>query len=86
MLAAIWGSATVIGDKVYIGDEDGDIAILEASKEKKLLGEMNMESSVYCTPVAANGVLFIANRNKLYALGEKKTSMMPRVLAQLWER
>jgi outer membrane protein assembly factor BamB len=83
MLAAIWGSATVIGGKVYIGDEDGDIAILDATKEKKLIGEMNMGSSVYCTPVASNGVLYIANRNKLYALGEKKTSLMKWLFPQL---
>jgi hypothetical protein len=33
---------------------------------------MNMGSSVYSTPVPANGVLFIANRNQLWALAEKK--------------
>ena len=29
-------------------------------------------SSVYSTPVPANGVLYISNRNQLYALAEKK--------------
>ncbi|MBL8215500.1 MAG: PQQ-binding-like beta-propeller repeat protein [Bryobacterales bacterium] len=68
MLAAIWGSPMVIDGKVYLGDEDGDIAILEASPTKKLLSETNMGSSVYSTPVASNGILFIANRSQLYAL------------------
>ena len=27
MLAAAWGSPLIVGDKVYIGDEDGDISI-----------------------------------------------------------
>jgi len=31
-----------------------------------------MGSSVYCTPIPANGALFIANRNQLFALAEKK--------------
>ena len=70
MLAAVWGSPMVIGDKVYLGDEDGDVAVLQAGKEKKVIGEYNMGSSVYSTPVPANGVLFIANRNQLYALKE----------------
>ena len=70
MLAAIWGSPTVIGDKVYLGDEDGDVAVLQAGKEKKLISEINMGSSVYCTPVAANGTLFIANRNQLFAISD----------------
>ena len=41
---------------------------MQAGKEKKVLAEMNMGSSVYSTPVPANGVLFIANRNQLFAL------------------
>jgi outer membrane protein assembly factor BamB len=72
MLAAIWGSPMVIDGKVYLGDEDGDVAVLEAAKEKKLIKEMNMGSSVYSTAVPANGVLFLMNRNQLYALAEKK--------------
>src|SRR5262249_30615282 len=69
MLSAIGGSPIVIGDKVYLGDEDGDIAVLQAGKEKKLISEINMGSSVYCTAVPAHGTLFIANRNQLYAIG-----------------
>ncbi len=73
MLAAIWGSPMVIDGKVYLGDEDGDVAVLEAGKQKKLIAEMNMGSSVYSTPVPANGVLFIMNRNQLFALAEKRS-------------
>ena len=50
--------------------EDGDVVILQEGKTKKVLGEMNMGSSVYSTPVPANGVLYISNRNELYALAE----------------
>jgi len=45
--------------------------VMEASKEKKLIAEMNMGSSVYSTPVPANGALFIVNRNQLFALANK---------------
>ena len=48
----------------------GDVVVLQHGKEKKLLGEVNMGSSVYATPVPANGKLFIMNRNQLYALQE----------------
>lgn len=70
MLAAVWGSPMVIGDKVYLGDEDGDVAVLATGRTEKVLGVYNMGSSVYSTPVPANGVLFIANRNQLFALKE----------------
>jgi outer membrane protein assembly factor BamB len=72
MFAAIWGSPLVVDGKVYLGDEDGDIAILQAGKELKLIAEMNMGSSVYSTAVPANGVLFINNRNQLFALAATK--------------
>jgi hypothetical protein len=70
MLAAVWGSPMIIGDYVYLGDEDGDIAVLKHGKTKTVIGEYNMGSSVYSTPVPANGVLFVANRNQLFALKE----------------
>ncbi len=71
MLAAVWGSPVVIGDKVYLGDEDGDVTILQHGKEKKLIGEINMGSSVYSSPVVAHGVLYIAARNLIFAIAEK---------------
>jgi outer membrane protein assembly factor BamB len=72
MFAAIWGSPMVIDGKVYLGDEDGDVAVLAADRTMKLIAENNMGSSVYSTPVPASGALFIANRNQLYALAEGK--------------
>jgi outer membrane protein assembly factor BamB len=68
--AAVWGSPFVADGKVYLGDEDGDVAILEEGKEMKLLAEINMGTAVYTTPVARDGVLYIASRNMLYALQE----------------
>jgi len=72
MFAAVWGSPLVVEGRVYLGDEDGDITILQAGRELKVLGEMNMGSSVYATPVPANGALFISGRNQLFALSVKK--------------
>ncbi|MBA3765597.1 MAG: PQQ-binding-like beta-propeller repeat protein [Acidobacteria bacterium] len=68
MFAAVWGSPLLVDGKLYLGDEDGDVVIMQAGKEKKVLAEMNMGSSVYSTPVPANGALFITNRNHLFAL------------------
>jgi len=68
LFAAIWGSPLAVDGKIYLGDEDGDVVIMQAGKEKKVLAEMNMGSSVYSSPVPANGALFIVNRNQLFAL------------------
>jgi outer membrane protein assembly factor BamB len=72
MFAAIWGSPIVIDGKVYLGDEDGDVTILNADRTLKVVAENNMGSSVYSTPVPANGTLFVVNRNQLVALAEGK--------------
>jgi len=71
MFAASWGSPLLVDGKVYFGDEDGDIAIFKHSAEYEDPTEVNMGNSVYSTPVAANGILFIANKTTLFAIGEK---------------
>ncbi len=35
MFAQAWGSPLIVGDKVYIGDEDGDIAIFNLAADRK---------------------------------------------------
>jgi outer membrane protein assembly factor BamB len=66
--AAVWASPLVVDGKVFLGDEDGDIVILEAGPEENIINELNMGSSVYSTVVPANGRLVIATRNKLYSI------------------
>jgi outer membrane protein assembly factor BamB len=74
MFAASWASPLIVEDKVYIGDEDGDISIFKLASEMELVGEVNMGSSVYTTPVIANNTMFIANRNRVFAIREGATS------------
>ena len=68
MLAAAWGSPMIVEDRVYIGDEDGDICVFKLSKEMELLAENSMANSVYSTPVVANDTLFIANKDHVFAI------------------
>lgn len=78
--AAIWGSPYVADGKVYLGDEDGDVAILKTGKKQELLAEINVGASVYTTPVAHDGVLYVLSRNKLWAFengASPKPAMKP---------
>lgn len=68
MFAAAWGSPLIVDGKVYIGDEDGDVAIFELSRKMKLINEVNMGNAVYSTPIVANNTLFISNKNELFAI------------------
>lgn len=71
MFAQSWGSPLIADDKVFIGDEDGDVCIFEFGAEnKEPIEEINMGSSVYSTPVAANKTIYISTKDKLFAIGE----------------
>jgi outer membrane protein assembly factor BamB len=71
MMAAIWASPMVIDGKVYLSSADGDVIVLDAAKEKKMLFQTNMGGSIYSTFVPANGALFLTVRNMLIALEAK---------------
>jgi outer membrane protein assembly factor BamB len=66
----MWGSTMVADGKVYAGDEDGDLVVLAASKEKKVLSEANLGSPVYSTPVVANGTVYVASTTQLFAVSD----------------
>ena len=67
--ARIWGSPLLADGKVYLGNEQGDLTIFAASKEKKVINKINFDGAIYSTPIAANGTLFIATDKWLYAIG-----------------
>ena len=69
--AAVWSSPLVVDGKIYLGDEDGDVVVMKPGDKEEVLAEMSMKSSVYSSAVPANGDLFIASRNQLFALAEK---------------
>jgi outer membrane protein assembly factor BamB len=68
LLSGIWGSPMVVDGKVMIGDEDGDLSVFAVGREEKLLRELTFPSSIYSTPVIANGVMYISDRSRLYAI------------------
>jgi outer membrane protein assembly factor BamB len=67
---AIWGSPLVADGKVYVGNEDGDVAVLRAARKLEVVSKVNLGSAVFSTPVARDGVLYITSRSKLFAIAE----------------
>lgn len=68
LFAACWGSPMVADGKVFIGDEDGELCILQAGKKLKVLKELTFGSSIYTTPTIANGTMFVSDRSTLYSI------------------
>ena len=75
MLSGVWGSPLAVDDKVFIGNEDGTLTIFKASKDKaEVLGKKDTVnySAIYSTPTFANGVMFLSDRTRLYAVDVSK--------------
>jgi outer membrane protein assembly factor BamB len=75
MKAHMWGSTFVADGKLYVGDEDGDFAVLAATKEKKVISETNLGSAVYGTPIVANGVVYVQSNTHLFAFANSGQSL-----------
>ncbi len=63
-----WSSALVADNKVYVGSKGRDFWILDAGKKKNVLCSVSLDSPIHSTPVVANGTLYIATMNSLYAI------------------
>ena len=70
MLSPVWGSPLLADGKIFVGDEDGDVRMFRLSPRLEVLGENNMGGPVQTTPAAVDGVLYIATRNHLFAIGK----------------
>ncbi|NQV35846.1 MAG: PQQ-binding-like beta-propeller repeat protein [Phycisphaeraceae bacterium] len=68
--SAMWSSPMWADGKIYMGDENGKITIFAHGKAKKIINTVDMDEPVYATPVAANGVLFVATKSKIYAISD----------------
>jgi outer membrane protein assembly factor BamB len=62
-----WSSPFVADNKVYVGTRRGTLHVLAASREKRPLATLPMITPISATPMAANGVLYIATMTHLHA-------------------
>ncbi len=63
-----WASPLVADGKVYLGTRSGTFYVFAAAREKKLLSAIDLGRPISSTATAANGVLYVATMNRLYAL------------------
>ncbi|MFQ5733678.1 MAG: PQQ-binding-like beta-propeller repeat protein [Planctomycetaceae bacterium] len=82
MFSGSWGSPLIVDGKVYIGNRQGDVSIFPLTTDPKkalkmgamglepAINTVDMRNSVYTTPIVANNVLFITNRNRLFAISK----------------
>ncbi|MDG1896173.1 MAG: PQQ-binding-like beta-propeller repeat protein [Fuerstiella sp.] len=68
LFASSWSSPLIADGRVFVGDEDGEVTILNLGKTSKLIGELSCQNSIYSAPVAVGNTLFVATKSKLLAI------------------
>lgn len=65
----VWGSPLVADGKVYLGTGGrSTLWVFAHGRELKVLSRIRVRSEIHNTPVAANGVLYLATWRHLYAI------------------
>ena len=65
-----WASPYVADGKVYLGTRSGNFYVWAASREKQLVNELDLKVPISATVTAANGVLYVATMQNLYAISK----------------
>lgn len=70
--SAIWGGPLAADGKFYIGTGDGDVLVLKAAPEFRLLATVEMNGAVYGSPVVRDGAIYLAVNKALYKICVRK--------------
>lgn len=61
-----------VDGKIYQCVENGNVYIFAHGNQMKLIGVVDMDDTLHTTPSVVNGVLYIATKSKVYAIGGGK--------------
>jgi len=71
--ANVWGSPLVADGRIYLQTGEGDVYVFQTGRTAKLLAKnSHLPDMGHGTPVAANGVLYLAGQKALYAVALEK--------------
>lgn len=65
-----WGGPLVADGRLYFGNKT-HFYVMAAGKTQELVSRIRLGSPIYSTPVAANGVLYIASQHYLWAVSRQ---------------
>jgi outer membrane protein assembly factor BamB len=69
--AEIWGSPFWVDNKIYLGNDSGDVWVFQHGKELKEPKQLDIGDPVRSTAVAVNGTLFVMSEPYLFAFSQK---------------
>ena len=65
LYAASYSTPLIVGERIYVGDEDGEVVVMELAREKKLLDEIAIPDSISGPLVSDGKSLFIPSQSHL---------------------
>lgn len=69
MESGVWASPAVLGDRVLLGNTDGELVVLEHGAALREVARHDMGHAIYTPAVFAGGTLYVVTQRFLYALG-----------------
>jgi len=68
----LWGSVLLAGDRLYVSNTQGDIFILAASPQYRLIAKNSMGEHIKAALSPSDSQLFIRTYDNLYCVGERR--------------
>ena len=68
----LWGSMLLAGDRLYVSNTEGEIFILAASPEYRLIARNAMQEHIKASLAPSDGQLFIRTYQNLYCVGTRR--------------
>ena len=67
--ASFIASMVAFGDKILQSSEDGNVFVVQAGPEHKIVATNNLGEPIYASPALANGIIYMRGEKHLYAIG-----------------
>jgi len=69
--APIWSCLLAAMDRLYVGNTDGVMTVLQLGRQKRVLARIEMDAPLYSRPALVGDTLYLATADSLYLIGEK---------------
>ena len=67
----LWGTMLAAGGRLYVGNKEGDVFVLAASPEYKLLARNRMGEHMKAAVAPSDGQLFVRTYKTIYCIGKR---------------
>ena len=65
---AMTASMVAFGDKILQASEDGDVFVVQAGPEHKIVTTNKLGEPIYASPALSNGTIYIRGEKHIYAI------------------